>query len=734
MQHKETSDNSVITLCIDPTNIQSDKEKRILTALYVKYHYGYGYNRLYRFESEIKDHPSDRYFVNVPQEGNENKILTYKVHLTHDVLQGQYFYFVVDNKNFSDGDVVILKQLTPQVSDYTHRFVSKSIKEKNRKKNLEKLIKWQECEAKKDNQFEKRLIDPNHLYNNDDEILAAVLEKYGEKDLLISRRNYDINLDGKAYRVKLTNNIFCRGRRSINEEKQKALEAKTKMGNPEFRYDVAISSLVKPLGQGAFCFVHYMENTLQIIQEDSRKKARPSKEIPIARVYKMEILKENRHEREEQIKRLSKEGEMLLAVKQLHAKGIIKTDYACYFIMHHLPGDNLESIFKKMQQGKIIFDKEKRYELSKKLFHVLDELHQLGIIHCDIKPENIKVDLKLDNNGNVIEIGEVNIFDFNLSEWMDGKKSALVSDAKGTPRYMSAEAFDAAQTNSISYKSDIYSMGLVVSQIWNANEPRPSTWNETNQGNTYSKQCESESNKQSFINLCENIPDLSRGTKESEEIKSLMKSLVQADPKNIPEISVALDHLESAKNFGLIQAGVTFSQETEFSVRQVEKLDDQMALEEPFQDNISTTGNTKDIGDSRDHEFQNSKQEESAKQISEKMDQSIESVNNRQNSFEDRNHEDNNDNADILEDSEEELKKEKPEEIQILNDRSHHENKAVFFYHHSYEWASDSQREASNMTLIALTRAEEMKRKFNRDKEKESAPSTEEKKPTCIMM
>lgn len=247
--------------------------------------------------------------------------------------------------------------------------------------------------------------------------------------------------------------------------------------------------------------------------------------------------------REEQLRVLERETKMLAVTKHLRAKKPILTDTAFYFIMRYLPGGTLESILNLMKEGKIFFDKAKRYELTRRLFLALDQLHQANIIHLDIKPENIKVDLKLDEEGNVIEIGEVNIFDLNLSGWMNEEKYATAHSPTGTPLYMSPEAFDAKKTRKISYKADIYAMGLAVSQIWNADEPRISCKND--------KDCAKEAKKQNFTNLCENIPDLPLYSQESDEITFLIKSLVQPKPDNIPEIPLILSIFDHAEAKGL---------------------------------------------------------------------------------------------------------------------------------------------------------------------------------------
>ena len=84
----------------------------------------------------------------------------------------------------------------------------------------------------------------------------------------------------------------------------------------------------------------------------------------------------------------------------------------------------------------------------------LCDCHQRGVIHRDIKPQNIFV-----TEGERFKLG-----DFGVSRAMPGTQSVL--SFKGTLSYMAPEVFRMASTDA---RSDIYSLGIVLYQCLNDN-------------------------------------------------------------------------------------------------------------------------------------------------------------------------------------------------------------------------------------------------------------------------
>jgi len=93
---------------------------------------------------------------------------------------------------------------------------------------------------------------------------------------------------------------------------------------------------------------------------------------------------------------------------------------------------------------------EQVVELALQAAKALTAAHAHGIIHCDIKPENILV--RSD--------GYIKVLDFGLARQIG--RDATDANIAGTPRYMSPEQ---ARAELISPATDIYSLGLVLYEL-----------------------------------------------------------------------------------------------------------------------------------------------------------------------------------------------------------------------------------------------------------------------------
>src|SRR5207245_8630255 len=86
-------------------------------------------------------------------------------------------------------------------------------------------------------------------------------------------------------------------------------------------------------------------------------------------------------------------------------------------------------------------------EISLQIARGLQAIHDVGIIHRDLKTPNVMLDRR----------GAVRLMDFGIAKQVDAQTSATATGLIiGTPEYMSPEQ---ARGEKLDYRSDIYSLG-----------------------------------------------------------------------------------------------------------------------------------------------------------------------------------------------------------------------------------------------------------------------------------
>ena len=124
-----------------------------------------------------------------------------------------------------------------------------------------------------------------------------------------------------------------------------------------------------------------------------------------------------------------------------------------FFVMAYISGDNLA----KRLHEKGVLNVEDVRRITREVADALAYAHERGVVHRDIKPDNILLDAST---------GRTMVTDFGIARAAsegDAGRLTATGMAIGTPAYMSPE--QAAGDRTIDGRSDLYSLGVVAYQM-----------------------------------------------------------------------------------------------------------------------------------------------------------------------------------------------------------------------------------------------------------------------------
>jgi serine/threonine-protein kinase len=131
------------------------------------------------------------------------------------------------------------------------------------------------------------------------------------------------------------------------------------------------------------------------------------------------------------------------------------SDGVPYLVMEYLDGRTLASIPGDLEVVTII-------GLGAQIAGALAALHEAGVIHCDVKPENVLV-LRDRMWGT---LPQIKVIDFGVSRAVD-EPAADEPSVAGTPAYMAPEQWRGEPVPA----SDVYSLGCVLYELLTGDTP-----------------------------------------------------------------------------------------------------------------------------------------------------------------------------------------------------------------------------------------------------------------------
>ncbi|MDE6723624.1 MAG: Stk1 family PASTA domain-containing Ser/Thr kinase, partial [Eubacterium sp.] len=169
------------------------------------------------------------------------------------------------------------------------------------------------------------------------------------------------------------------------------------------------------------------------------------------RIVAVKILKEEFANDDEFVRRFKNESK---AIAVLSHSNIVKVydvsfgDRIQYIVMEYVDGITLKEYIQK--QGRITWN-DAVFFISQVL-KALQHAHDKGIVHRDIKPQNIML----------LQTGDIKVTDFGIARFSRTQTETLTENAIGSVHYISPEQ---AQGKATDERADIYSLGVVFYEM-----------------------------------------------------------------------------------------------------------------------------------------------------------------------------------------------------------------------------------------------------------------------------
>ena len=180
--------------------------------------------------------------------------------------------------------------------------------------------------------------------------------------------------------------------------------------------------------------------------------------VPVGTVVAIKVLRRELMHDPDLVRRFKNESK---AISLLNHPNIVKVydvsvnDNVQYIVMEYVGGMTLREYLN--QRGGKLGSRETVHFISQ-ILKALDHAHRNGVVHRDIKPQNIML---LDN-------GQLRMMDFGIARVSRAENQLMSGKAMGSVHYISPEQAKGDETDC---KSDIYSVGVMMYEMLSGHLP-----------------------------------------------------------------------------------------------------------------------------------------------------------------------------------------------------------------------------------------------------------------------
>ena len=159
------------------------------------------------------------------------------------------------------------------------------------------------------------------------------------------------------------------------------------------------------------------------------------------------------------LQRFLREAELLAQLRDPHVVGFVEAGQEgrfVYAVMELIAGQSLRRLVQLEPRRR--FDPPAAAWYLTQVARGLRAVHAAGIVHRDIKPDNVIVDGR----------GQAKIADFGLARGRDSQTLTLYDEVVGTPEYMAPEA---VLQREVDGRADLYALGICAYELLGGETP-----------------------------------------------------------------------------------------------------------------------------------------------------------------------------------------------------------------------------------------------------------------------
>ena len=169
------------------------------------------------------------------------------------------------------------------------------------------------------------------------------------------------------------------------------------------------------------------------------------------RVVAVKILRDEFAQNEEFLRRFKNESKAIALLSHpniVKVYDVIFTDKVNSIVMEYIDGITLKEY---IEQQKVLSWKE-AVHFTVQILRALQKAHDKGIVHRDIKPQNIML----------LRDGSIRVMDFGIARFSRSETRTMTDRAIGSVHYISPEQ---ARGDNIDARTDIYSVGVMLFEM-----------------------------------------------------------------------------------------------------------------------------------------------------------------------------------------------------------------------------------------------------------------------------